>query len=127
MNDEKKKCGLYLRVSTDDQVREGFSLPEQKERLELFCKLKNYEIIDYYTDKGISAKRGNYRPEYERFQNKIAFDKDEQYKYVSEDLHKAEIFSDDDFEIATNALRKVKPKEENEKKKEKSDRWTIKK
>ena len=62
-----------------------------------------------------------------RFHNKIAFDKDEQYKYVSEDLHKAGVFSDDDFEIAINALRKVKPKEENEKKKEKSDRWTIKK
>ena len=38
-------------------------------------------------------------------------DKDEQYKYVSEDLHKAGIFSDDDFEITTNAFRKVKPKE----------------
>ena len=62
-----------------------------------------------------------------RFHNKISFDKDEQYKYVSEDLHKTGVFSDDDFEIATNALRKVKPKEENEKKKEKSDRWTIKK
>ena len=49
----------------------GFSLPEQKERLELFCKLKNYEIIDYYTDEGISAKRGNYRPEFERLQNDI--------------------------------------------------------
>ena len=65
-----------------------------------------------------------------RFHNKIAFDKDERYKYVSEDLHKAGIFTDDDFEIATNALRKVKPKENNEKntqKKEKSDKWTIKK
>lgn len=47
-----------------------------------------------------------------RFHNKIAFDKDEQYKYVSEDLHKAGLLSDDDFEIATNVLRKVKPKEE---------------
>ena len=65
-----------------------------------------------------------------RFHNKISFDKDEQYKYVSEDLHKTGIFSDDDFEIATNALRKVKPKEEvaeKDKKKEKSDKWTIKK
>ena len=62
-----------------------------------------------------------------RFQNKIAFDKDEQYKYVSEDLHKVGIFSDDDFEIATNALRKIKPKEEIEKKKEKSDKWVIRK
>ena len=55
-----------------------------------------------------------------RFHNKIAFDKDEQYKYVSEDLHKAGIFSGDDFEIATNALRKVKPKEEAEKEQKKN-------
>ena len=47
-----------------------------------------------------------------RFHNKIAFDKDEQYKYVSEDLHKAGIFSDDEFEIATKAFRRVKSKEE---------------
>ena len=50
-----------------------------------------------------------------RFHNKIAFDKDEQYKYVSEDLYKAGVFTDDDSEIATNALRKVKQKEEKEK------------
>ena len=43
----------------------------KKERLELFCKLKDYEIVDYYTDEGISAKRGNYRPEYERLQNEL--------------------------------------------------------
>ena len=33
-----------MRVSTEDQAREGFSLPEQKERLESFCKFKGYEI-----------------------------------------------------------------------------------
>ncbi len=31
MSEEKKKCGLYMRVSTEDQAREGFSLPEQRE------------------------------------------------------------------------------------------------
>lgn len=36
-----------MRVSTEDQAREGFSLPKQKERLESFCKFKGYEIIDY--------------------------------------------------------------------------------
>ena len=71
MNDEKKKCGLYMRVSTEDQAREGFSLPEQKERLETFCKFKGYEIIDYYQDAGISAKTGNHRPEFERLKNDI--------------------------------------------------------
>ena len=71
MNEEKKKCGLYLRVSTEDQAREGFSLPEQKERLETFCKFKSYEIVDYYQDAGISAKTGNYRPEFERLKADI--------------------------------------------------------
>jgi len=70
-NEVKKKCGLYLRVSTEDQAREGFSLPEQKERLEAFCKFKGYEIIDYYEDAGISAKTGNYRPEFERLKEDI--------------------------------------------------------
>ncbi len=71
MSDEKKKCGLYMRVSTEDQAREGFSLPEQRERLETFCKFKGYEIVDYYEDAGISAKTGNYRPEFERLKNDI--------------------------------------------------------
>ncbi len=71
MGEEKKKCGLYMRVSTEDQAREGFSLPEQKERLETFCKFKGYEIVDYYQDAGISAKTGNYRPEFERLKEDI--------------------------------------------------------
>ena len=71
MNDEKKLCGLYLRVSTEDQAREGFSLPEQKERLEQFCKYKGYVIVDYYEDAGISAKTGNRRPEFERLKEDI--------------------------------------------------------
>ena len=50
MNEEKKKCGLYMRVSTEDQAREGFSLPEQKEILEAFYKFKGYEIVDYYEE-----------------------------------------------------------------------------
>lgn len=60
-----------MRVSTEDQAREGFSLPEQKERLETFCKFKGYEIIDYYQDAGISAKTGNLRPEFERLKEDI--------------------------------------------------------
>ena len=70
-NKVKNLCGLYLRVSTEDQAREGFSLPEQKERLETFCKFKGYEIVDYYEDAGISAKTGNYRPEFERLKKDI--------------------------------------------------------
>ena len=67
----KKVAGLYMRVSTEDQAREGFSLPEQKTRLEDYCRAKGYEIGDYYTDEGISAKKGNYRPEFERLKDDI--------------------------------------------------------
>lgn len=42
MNNEKKLCGLYLRVSTKNQARKGFSLPGQKERLGQLCKFKGY-------------------------------------------------------------------------------------
>lgn len=66
MDNEKKLCGIYMRVSTEDQAREGFSLPEQKERLEAYCKFNGYKIVEYYTDAGISAKTGNFRPEYDR-------------------------------------------------------------
>lgn len=71
MDEVKKVCGLYMRVSTEDQAREGFSLPEQKERLEAYCKFKGFLIKDYYTDAGISAKTGNYRPEFERLKEDI--------------------------------------------------------
>ena len=60
-----------MRVSTEDQAKEGFSLPEQKERLESFCKFKSYEIVEYYQDAGLSAKTGNHRPEFERLKNDI--------------------------------------------------------
>ena len=66
LDNNKKICCLYLRESTEDQAREGFSLPEQKQRLEDFCKFKGYIIKDYYEDAGISAKTGNHRPEFER-------------------------------------------------------------
>ena len=55
-----------MRVLTVDQALFVFFLSEQKEPLEAFCKFKGYEIIDYYQDAGISAKTGNYRPEFER-------------------------------------------------------------
>ena len=53
------------------KLKNGFSLPEQKERLEAFCKFKGYEIVDYYQDAGISAKTGNHRPEFERLKEDI--------------------------------------------------------
>ena len=40
----KKIAGIYIRVSTEDQAREGFSLGEQKEKLMELCKFKARSI-----------------------------------------------------------------------------------
>ena len=64
MNDKKKIAGIYKRVSTLDQKREGFSLPEQEEKLREFCRFKGYEIYKVYEDAGISAKNDK-RPAYQ--------------------------------------------------------------
>ena len=71
MNEEKKIAGLYIRVSTEDQAREGFSLPEQEKRLRAMCEYKCYEIYKVYKDAGISAKTGNYRPAFEELKEDI--------------------------------------------------------
>lgn len=50
-----KKLCIYIRVSTEDQVREGYSLDVQREYLVNHAKQQNYDIYDVYADEGISA------------------------------------------------------------------------
>ena len=55
MEQQKNKIGIYIRVSTEDQAREGYSLEVQREYLESFAKREYYEIFKVYCDEGISA------------------------------------------------------------------------
>lgn len=64
MNDKKYVVGLYPRVSTEDQFRNGHSLGEQKERMLKLCDYKDYEVYKVYEDAGISAKDMN-RPAFQ--------------------------------------------------------------
>lgn len=64
MDEKIKSAGIYIRVSTFDQAREGFSLRKQEERLKEFCKFKRYNIYKVYQDAGISAKNDK-RPAYQ--------------------------------------------------------------
>jgi len=66
MNTERKNviAGLYPRVSTDDQVREGFSLDEQEEEMKRLCEYKNYQVYKVYREEGVSAKNMN-RPKFQ--------------------------------------------------------------
>lgn len=44
----KKNAAIYCRVSTEDQAREGYSLPEQQEKLKDLCKYRDYNIYGIY-------------------------------------------------------------------------------
>jgi site-specific DNA recombinase len=50
-----KKAGLYLRVSTDEQVKHGISLETQLKKLQDYCQFKGWEIFKIYKDEGISG------------------------------------------------------------------------
>lgn len=50
------RAAIYIRVSTDDQAREGFSIPSQRDRLSAYALSQDWEIYDYYIDDGFSAK-----------------------------------------------------------------------
>lgn len=62
--------GLYTRVSTEDQAREGYSIPAQKERLLAFCKAQEWPVADIYADEGISGAKLD-RPELNRLRADI--------------------------------------------------------
>ncbi len=62
----KKNAAIYCRVSTEDQAREGYSLPEQQEKLKYLCKYREYNIYEVYEDAGISAKDMEHRPQFQK-------------------------------------------------------------
>jgi len=56
------KTGIYVRVSTEEQVQEGYSIRGQSEKLKSYALLKDWEIYDIYSDEGISGKNIVDRP-----------------------------------------------------------------
>ena len=79
MNNERMIAAVYIRVSTEDQAREGFSLGEQKEKLLQLCAFKGYEVFKAYEDAGISAKDMEHRP---AFQEMLQDMKDGKINYI---------------------------------------------
>jgi len=53
---EKMITGIYIRVSTEEQARDGFSIHAQKEKLSKYADANDWDIFDYYIDDGISGK-----------------------------------------------------------------------
>ena len=54
-----KRVALYIRVSTQEQAQEGYSVGEQKDRLISFCKAHDWTVADLYVDGGFSGSNLN--------------------------------------------------------------------
>ena len=54
---------IYVRVSTLDQAREGYSLEAQEAALRKWCADRGYIVYDVYSDRGISGKDIDHRPD----------------------------------------------------------------
>lgn len=52
---KRTRCAIYARVSTEMQARDGFSIDGQIETIQQHCKSMGYEVVEIYTDKGISG------------------------------------------------------------------------
>ena len=59
------RCGIYVRVSTDDQRNNGYSIDSQLRMIKEYCEKNDYSIVDVYNDAGHSGK-DLMRPEMQR-------------------------------------------------------------
>ena len=70
MTDKKLKVGIYIRVSTQEQAREGYSINEQEKKLSAYCMVKDWIIFEKYIDPGYSGSNIK-RPALEKLINDI--------------------------------------------------------
>lgn len=50
------RTAVYIRVSTEEQAKEGFSVAAQRERLLAYIRSQGWTLADIYADEGESAK-----------------------------------------------------------------------
>ncbi|MDN6698849.1 MAG: recombinase family protein, partial [Staphylococcus equorum] len=62
---KQKRVGIYVRVSTEMQSTEGYSIDGQINQIREYCDFNNFAVVDVYADRGISGKSMN-RPELQR-------------------------------------------------------------
>lgn len=70
MDKKKMRCAIYIRVSTTEQAMEGYSIGEQKERLEQYSSAMQWTIMGEYIDPGYSGSNMN-RPELNRLISEV--------------------------------------------------------
>jgi len=65
------KTAIYIRVSTEDQATEGFSINAQKEKLTKYLEANEWELYNIYIDDGISGKNLKDRPQIKKMIEEI--------------------------------------------------------
>lgn len=86
-----KRVVTYLRVSTANQV-DNTSIETQREKIKLYCKLNDIQIVEEFKDEAISAKHEHTREDYQRLIKFIA-DKENKIEaimvYKSDRIHRS--------------------------------------
>ena len=120
-----------LNMAIKDFEHSVFEIEKENRSLKYQLELKDDEISNLKSELSLKDKViGKLQTEKERlkqelqkfkgfwhsimshFHKRICYDKDENYKIVSDDLYKNGIFDDNDNEIANNVRRKVKTTDE---------------
>jgi len=102
---------VYVRVSTDEQAQEGFSIRAQTDKLKAYALLKEWDIYGIYADEGISGKNIVDRPAINRLiddinngkvNNVLVFKVDRLTRSTKNLLELVEVFEEND--CAFNSL-----------------------
>lgn len=120
-----------LNMAIKDFEYSSFEMAKENRSLKYQLELKNDEISNLKSELSakdkiinkLQAEKEKIKNELQKFkgfwyrlmkhfQNKIGFDKDEKYKYVSDDLYKNGIFDSNDNEIANDVRRTIKTTDE---------------
>ena len=134
-----------LNMAIKDFEHSSFEIVQENSSLKYQLELKTDEIDKLKKDLSakekiiskLQAEKEKIKQELQKFKDfwyrimghfhkRICYDKDNNYKIVSDDLDKNGIFTDDENEIANNIARKVKPKEELENKSKKKNNYELK-
>ena len=127
-----------LNMAIKDFEHSAFEIEKENRSLKYQLEQKNDEISnlknklsikDKVIDK-LQTEKGKLKQELQKFKGfwhsimshfhkRICYDKDDNYKIVSDDLYKNRIFDNNDNEIANNILRKVTIPDENKQNKNK--------
>ena len=52
-----RRAALYIRVSTEEQAKKGYSIPAQREDLEEYARTNGYAVAGVFVDEGKSARK----------------------------------------------------------------------